>query len=80
MTGDRVFVNERPVTVSAGATALDAVMVLDPELARLVGESGAYLTDGVGRRIDPTEPLSNGAILRVVRSVRGEKSLPNQSP
>jgi hypothetical protein len=64
----RVFVNERPLEVEAGATAVDAIARLDRELATLVRAGAAYVTDGVGRPLDGATPLKNGAILRVVRS------------
>ncbi len=67
----RVFVNDRPVSVAAGATVRDAVAVLDRELADLLGTGAAYVTDGVGRPVDGGDPVSEGgAILRVVVSAR----------
>ncbi|UCF41488.1 MAG: hypothetical protein JSW43_03920 [Gemmatimonadota bacterium] len=61
-----VFVNERPVEVDAGSTVLAAVRAFDARLAEALNGGGAYVTDGVGRRIDPASPLSGGSIVRVV--------------
>lgn len=66
----RIFINERPSSVVAGATVGDAVRGLDPDLGAAVLEGAAYLTDGVGRRIDPATSVVAGAIIRVVRSAR----------
>jgi len=65
-----VFVNERRVRLSPGATALEAVRVLDAGLAQAVAAGRAYLTDGRGVRCVPEAPLSPGAILRVIRPAR----------
>jgi adenosine deaminase len=67
---DRVYVNERAVDVPAGSSAGAAVHAADAELAAAVTGGQAYLTDGRGIRIEPDEPLSAGAILRVVRPAR----------
>jgi hypothetical protein len=65
-----VFVNERAVEVAVDSTVLDAVRALDAELAAALNGTGTYVTDGVGRRIDPGSALSGGSILRVVVSAR----------
>lgn len=65
-----VFVNERPVEVSCGSTVLEAVRAFDAGLAAALNGSGTYVTDGVGRRIDPASALTAGSILRVVGSGR----------
>lgn len=62
----RVFVNERPVTLPAGASALDAARVLDPALAERLATGTASLTDARGLPVDPGVPLAAGAILRAV--------------
>ena len=68
----RVFVNERPVDLARGATVRDAVAAFDRRLAELVATSAAYVTDGVGRRIDAADPVGEaGGVLRVVVSGRG---------
>ena len=66
----RVFVDEQPRTVPAGITVTEAVAGDDPGLARAVREGRAYVTDGVGRPIEPTGTVFPGAIYRVVRSAR----------
>jgi hypothetical protein len=42
----------------------------DPDLAAAVSDGRAYVTDGVGRPIEPTSSVEPGAILRVVVSAR----------
>jgi hypothetical protein len=66
----RVFVDERPVEAPAGATVAAAVSADDPDLAAALRDGRAYVTDGVGRPIDPGTPVFPGAIVRVVRSAR----------
>jgi adenosine deaminase len=67
----RVFINEKPVTVSRGATVRDAVEALDRELADLLASGAAYATDGVGRPVDALAPVGEGgAIVRVVVTAR----------
>jgi hypothetical protein len=68
--GIRVFVNERVVLVLPGATIREAVVAFDPELASRLGEGKAYVTDGVGRRVEPSGSVEPGAIFRVVVSAR----------
>jgi adenosine deaminase len=73
MTGDalRVFVNERPVEVARGASIRDAVAALDRALAELLSGDGAYVTDGVGRRVDAADPVGEaGGVFRVVVTAR----------
>ena len=66
-----MFVNERPVSVAAGARVRDAVEQLDRALAELLGSGAAYVTDGVGRPVDAGDPVGEGgAIFRVVVSAR----------
>ena len=63
----RVFVNERPVDVAAGATVRDAVAALDRGLSDLLATSAAYVTDGVGRVVDGSDLVGEaGAVFRVV--------------
>ncbi|MFQ5703830.1 MAG: hypothetical protein ACE5HT_07395 [Gemmatimonadales bacterium] len=66
----RVFVDERPVAVSPGSSVFDVVTMDDAELASAISRGTAYVTDGVGRRLDPSTPVKLGDILRVVRSAR----------
>lgn len=67
-----VFVNEQPVSVRPGGTALQAVAALDQALAERVAARGAYVTDGRGIRLAPEDVLSAGAIIRVIVSARRE--------
>jgi hypothetical protein len=60
----RVFVNERPILVAPGSRARDAVQMADPALAAALDGGTAFLTDGVGRAIDPGTVVETGAILR----------------
>lgn len=62
----RVFVNERPVSLPAGACALDAARAHDPALADRLAAGTASLTDARGLPVDPAAPLAAGAILRAV--------------
>jgi hypothetical protein len=68
--GIRVFVNEHAVVVAPGATIREAVMAFDPDLAGAMRDSRAYVTDGVGRPVDPSGSVEPGAIFRVVVSGR----------
>lgn len=70
MTGVTLFVNERRTTVAAGSTVRVAVAEYDAPLADALDDGVAYVTDGVGRRIDLESLVESGAILRVVRSAR----------
>lgn len=72
MTGPlvRIFVNERPVEVEPGITLRDLLAREDPALADALDRGTAYVTDGVGRRIEPTIRPGPGAIFRVIRSAR----------
>jgi hypothetical protein len=66
----RVFVNERPLEVPAGATAREAVRAADGDLERRLDDGSAYLTDGRGIRLAPDTPLTAGSILRVIVTAR----------
>ncbi|MEX2156932.1 MAG: adenosine deaminase [Gemmatimonadales bacterium] len=73
----RVFVNDKPVDVphggGGGARVRDAVARADAGLARLLDGGEAYVTDAVGRPIDPGDPIGEaGAVFRVVISARRE--------
>src|SRR5207249_349552 len=74
----RVFVNERPVSVTPGASVRDAVEVLDRELADLVGRGVAYVTDGVGRPVDAVGHADGGGTradrVRVRAGCRGGRA------
>jgi len=67
----RVFINEKPVEVARGATVRDAVARHDRALAELLTGDAAYVTDGVGRRVDPADPVGEaGAVFRVIVTAR----------
>jgi hypothetical protein len=70
----RVYVNERGVSVPAGATALDAVRALLPDDAAAIEAGTRRLTDSRGLPVSAADVLVNGAIYRVVsaRSALGE--------
>jgi len=62
----RCFVNERGLSLAPGATVRDAVAAFDPALAERLGRAEAYVTDARGIRVAPEQPLTGGAILRVL--------------
>jgi hypothetical protein len=62
----RVFVNGQGIDVSSGATALDAVRRWNTSAAQSVEDGARLITDSRGLPIDPSTPLSAGAILRLV--------------
>ena len=62
----RVYVNERGVSVPHGSVALDAVRALYPALADEVHAGRQRLTDSRGLPVDAMQPLTGGAIYRVV--------------
>lgn len=62
----RVFVNERGVTVPAGATALDAVKVMFPDDAEGLIAGRLRLTDSRGLPVSADSIVTGGAIFRVV--------------
>jgi hypothetical protein len=66
----RIFVDQRALTAAPGASVLEAVTGDHPDLAAALREGRAYVTDGVGRPIDPAATVFPGAIYRVVRSAR----------
>ncbi len=66
----RIFVDEQPLAATPGSSVLEAVAGDDPSLAAALREGRAYVTDGVGRPIEPTATVFPGAIYRVVRSAR----------
>ena len=68
--GIRIFVNEHAVVVVPGATIIEAVTTFDPALAEALRDGRAYVTDGVGRPVEPSGSVEPGAIFRVVVSAR----------
>lgn len=69
----RVYVDAKPVDVSASATVLDAVEAADPALASAVQQGVSAVNDSRGLPISLDAPLHGGAILRVV-AVRKRES------
>jgi hypothetical protein len=67
-----VFVNDRPVRVSAGTRVAEAIALADPALAGLVSAGTASVTDARGLPLDPSSAVHSGAILRVI--VRARRS------
>jgi len=65
-----VFVNERPLRVQPGTTALGAVRLFDPALAQGIASGRGFLTDGRGIRLAHEDPLTGGAIIRAAISAR----------
>lgn len=63
-----VFINETAVSVPPGTDMAAAVREFDAELAAALAAGRAYATDGVGREVPPSTPVTRGAIFRVVRS------------
>jgi hypothetical protein len=66
----RIFVDEIPRQVTPGTSVAAAVAGGDADLAALLGDGRAYVTDGVGRPIAVHGVVFPGAIYRVVRSAR----------
>jgi hypothetical protein len=72
MSTIRVFVNGGVVDLPAGTAVAEAVCTFDADLGQQMACGAAYVTDGRGIEVDPSEPLASGAILRVVvRARRG---------
>ena len=65
-----IYINEHPVPVDVGCTVRGAVRAFDDDLADALDGGSAFVTDGVGREIDPSGVVAVGDILRVVRSAR----------
>jgi hypothetical protein len=65
-----VFVNGASVHAPAGADALDAVRLFDPDAAAQLERRERALTDSRGLPVDVASPLYAGAIFRIV-SARG---------
>ena len=69
----RVYVNATPVDVPRGATAIDAVRRVDPELAAGVLAGARSIADSRGLDAPPETPMYGGAILRVVGARRDRR-------
>ena len=64
----RVYINARPVEVSATATALQAVEAWDETQAAAVRNGERMITDSRGIVTANDTPVHNGAIFRIVRA------------
>lgn len=72
MSTIRVFVNAGVVDLPAGAAVGEAVRQFDSRLGEHIAAGQAYVTDGRGIEVNPTDTLTSGAILRVIiRARRG---------
>ena len=69
-----LFINDRPVRVPPESTLGDAVAAGDGALAAKLREGAAYLTDGRGIRVDPSAPVFEGAIIRVIAPARAPRN------
>lgn len=72
-----VFVNERPVAVPEGATAAQAVAVLDADLGARLEAGTASLTDARGLPLEAARRLGPGDILRVLVPARTRATEPD---
>jgi hypothetical protein len=66
----RIFINEKPFEVNEGSDALSAVRGFDADLANRIESGAGYITDARAIRLNGSEPLSPGDILRVVTTSR----------
>jgi hypothetical protein len=66
----RVFLNERGLTLPAGALVRDAIRAGSPDLLPLLARGEAFVTDGCGLPVALDAPLSGGAILRAAATAR----------
>jgi len=66
----RVFLNERGLTLPAGARVRDAILAGAPDLLASLEQGEGYVTDGRGLPVPLDAALSGGAILRAARSGR----------
>ena len=64
----RVYINARPVEVSATATALQAVEAWEETQAAAVRNGERMITDSRGIVTANDTPVHNGAIFRIVRA------------
>jgi hypothetical protein len=62
----RAFVDGTAVTVTRGATLLDAVRAADPALADAIAAGTRAVADSRGLVVDHGLPVSGGTVLRVV--------------
>lgn len=62
----KIFVNEKSLEIEPGTSVEAAVGEFDEKLGAALSAATAYVTDGVGRRLDLATVVYDGAILRVV--------------
>jgi hypothetical protein len=75
-----VFIDDRALSVPPGTTVLAAVARVDPSLAERIQGGSAYLTDGRGIRMDPSTPVFEGAIIRVIAPARAPRNEADAHP
>ncbi|MGQ0641371.1 MAG: hypothetical protein ACT4P6_11480 [Gemmatimonadaceae bacterium] len=70
----RVYVNGHGVDAPVTGNAVDAVRAWDPAVAEEIAIGRRALADSRGLPLEPTTPVFNGLIMRVVsnRAGRGE--------
>jgi hypothetical protein len=60
----RVFVNAKMMEFPAGSTVADAVRAIGQSIPDKMNDSAAFITDGRGIDLNPSETLVNGLIIR----------------
>jgi len=65
-----IFLNGNRLTIPAGESLGAVLARADVDLLALLMADQAQAVDGRGIAVDPDQPLSAGAILRVFRSAR----------
>lgn len=75
----RIFIDEESVDAPIGVPLREILAARAPGLAGALDAGTAYVTNGVGRRIDPATEPSSGDIFRVVRSARRPPSRPDDT-
>ena len=73
----RLFVNEKPVDVTAPATVADAVAAFDSDLGAALRAGTARATDARGIDVAAGDPVGPGSILRVIARPRSDRSDPD---
>lgn len=64
----RIYIDSKPVDARCGATPLEALAAHDPSSAALVRDGSRVIVDNRGLPAPLAEPVTNGAIFRVVNS------------
>lgn len=64
----RIYINAKPVDVTATATALEAVEQWDSSQAAAIRVGERMITDSRGIPTTADAPVHNGAIFRIVRA------------